>query len=240
MRKRHPFTLIELLVVIAIIAILAAMLLPALSKAREKARSISCVSNLKQIGTYHQLYASDNQDMIAQRFTSSSDTNGHKNTHWGTELRLYLGMSTVGKEVFGPLTPANQVGNVDCTYGIGLYNYCFGRDWQIEQGDPVIPSSQGNWWTPTAYFQGKMKTPSSYLYLSDSHRTNTASNTTQRVYGYAGKTSCMFFCHGNSANVLFADGHAASGGIGTIKALLGSKLDTTKKYFIMQDEKTTY
>ena len=57
--KRQAFTLIELLVVIAIIAILAAMLLPALAKARAKARSISCVSNLKQCGLATAMYEED-------------------------------------------------------------------------------------------------------------------------------------------------------------------------------------
>jgi prepilin-type N-terminal cleavage/methylation domain-containing protein/prepilin-type processing-associated H-X9-DG protein len=75
-RLKNGFTLIELLIVIAIIAILAALLLPALAKGKEKARVLQCLNNMKQLTLCWNLYADDNADLIAKDWISGSSLPG--------------------------------------------------------------------------------------------------------------------------------------------------------------------
>jgi len=138
---RAGFTLIELLVVIAIIAVLASMLLPALAKAKAKAQSIACVSNLKQLSLASRLYQDDNRQRYPWTFTGTA--NGVDQTNWYSytfpyqQTKKLLLCPTRPKKTrvnVGPFKISQEgelIYSMDGLYGNFALNYRLGGSWGL-------------------------------------------------------------------------------------------------------------
>ncbi len=230
---KKNFTLIELLVVIAIIAILASMLLPALSKARAMARSAQCINNLKQGGLAFTMYANDENDLLPHL---------DGNTMWATLISPYIG-GQIGYMYFGSYTkdnafmtcagPANGPISVapDVSFPFSSFSYGVSySEWATTDG---VPFSWSSWGGSLPLTRVK---PNTFLCADNRPDNIPAFIMACDIRNHPGArswdtsfamTAGIDFRHNNYANFMLADGSVNKATLAELKAD-GNTLLTTK------------